>query len=304
MDILAESFLEYINKNKKIFYPSIYKNYKKNPELFSELGNLMLNWATAYLEKETNNVLTDGYSYFVLDVNKSQMNYEKNGAYVNKSYKEVYDSTYDNKEHMLKYHWGVYATTFTWAHHLLIYKFFKDFYISLFDDSKIHLLELGSGSGIWGMILMNIMQNAQISGVDISKVSVGLSREMSQKNGFGNRCTYIVDDALSFKSDTKYDGAISCFLLEHLETPEQLLNNLCENIISGGYAFVTCALTAAEIDHIYEFQRESEVIGMAENAGFRVIASFSSAPDHYIKENKFLPRSMALVLQKRHNEIW
>ena len=67
---------------------------------------------------------------------------------------------------------------------------------------------------------------------------------------------------------------------------------------------MTGALTAAESDHITEFRRESEIVVMAEEAGFRVESTFSGAPTGYPRDFRFLPRSMALVLQKKQNDNW
>ena len=98
--------------------------------------------------------------------------------------------------------------------------------------------------------------------------------------------------------------------MEHLEKPQLLLQNMASNLFPREYAFIIAALTAAEIDHIYEFRRESEVISMAEEAGFRVISMYSSAPSPRVLQafnansHRFLPRSLALVLQKRKNDIW
>ncbi len=59
-----------------------------------------------------------------------------------------------------------------------------------------------------------------------------------------------------------------------------------------------------EVDHIYEFRRESEVTAMAEDAGFRVVAMLSSAPGTIPQTSYFLPRSLGLVLQRRAHDIW
>jgi hypothetical protein len=66
--------------------------------------------------------------------------------------------------------------------------------------------------------------------------------------------------------------------------------------------FITTALTAAETDHIYEFRRESEVLLLAEEAGFRVVASLSATPLVDRGAALYIPRSMALSLQKRGDE--
>lgn len=113
----------------------------------------------------------------------------------------------------------------------------------------------------------------------------------------------MVGDALEYRN-SEADAGISCFLLEHLENPSALLDNLAANLKPRAYAFVTGALTAAEVDHIAEFRNESELIAMAEAAGFRVVAMTSASPAVYPNSMRFLPRAMAMVLQRRDNDIW
>lgn len=302
--INLENFLAYFEKHK-LFWPSVKRNREKNKVLFDELGSVMVNWAKNYLgEDQYKETMFKGYKSFVTDVGKSQMEYEKRGTYQNKSYAEVYASVYNNSDHMQLYHWGVYTTTFAWEHHLKIYKFFKEYFLPLLSKEKGRLLELGSGSGIWGLLFLNEFSDWNVVGVDISERSVEIANKMKTVTGFSDQTLYKLDDALSFKDEQKFDAAISCFLLEHIENPERLFQNISNNIDVGGYAFVTGALTAAEVDHITEFKSESEIVKMAELAGFRVIATFSVSPSPYPTNYKFLPRSMALVIQKRRNEIW
>jgi hypothetical protein len=66
----------------------------------------------------------------------------------------------------------------------------------------------------------------------------------------------------------------------------------------GGRAFVTGALTAAQIDHIYEFRHESELVQMAELTGLRVLQTCSTNPRRTLPRARFVPRSMALLLEK------
>ena len=120
-----ENFLSYFQTHKKLFAKSIIQNYNHQPENFSALGSVMIQWAKKYLGDDYLKILTDGYVSFVIDVNKSQMKYEKEKQYKNKTYQEVYESVYNNEAHMNLYHWGVYVTTFAWQHHLNIYTFFK-----------------------------------------------------------------------------------------------------------------------------------------------------------------------------------
>ena len=66
----------------------------------------------------------------------------------------------------------------------------------------------------------------------------------------------------------------------------------------GGCFFVTGALTAAQIDHIYEFRHESELVSLAEDCGLRVLETLSTNPARLLPGARFVPRSMALLVQK------
>jgi SAM-dependent methyltransferase len=300
-----DRFLDYIVKHEKTWWYSIEKNISKNRELFYKVGVTLTNYAANYIGEGYEKVLADGYVSFVADVTMSQMQYERSKHYPHKSYEEVYNDLYNNPEDMSQYHWGVYAITFLWEHHLKVYQFFENNFLSqIADIPQGTVLELGSGSGLWGMFLLNQLKDWKVVGVDISKTSVETAREQARFNGISNRAHYVVDNALTFMREKQFDAAISCFLLEHLEHPGQLFANIANNLKPGGYAFVTGALTAAERDHIYEFKRESELLLLAEENGFRVISSLSAAPDSDPRKYNFLPRSMCLLLQKRRNDIW
>ena len=95
------------------------------------------------------------------------------------------------------------------------------------------------------------------------------------------------------------DGVICSFLVEHLERPEQLFAVVNHLLRPRGLAFVTGALTAAQVDHIYEFRHESELVRLCEDHGLRVLSTLSVGPKRLLPRARFLPRSMALIVQKR-----
>jgi len=298
-----DQFLKQLAKKYPLFWPTVKQGLESNEELFREAGDTMIDWAKTALGDDYAGILAKGYAIYVTDVNRSQMKYERAGEYANKTYDEVYKAVYDNQEHMAQYHWGVFVINFAWDHHLRIYRFFRDEFVGRLGE-RGHAIDLGCGSGIWGMMMLKNRPQWSLQGIDISETSVALTARMATETGYGPRAKYDVGDALEYQAPEPADAGISCFLLEHLETPEKLLHNLAENLNPRAYAFVTGALTAAEVDHIAEFRRESELIKMAEDAGFRVVTMTSSSPDVYPDSMRFLPRSMAMVLQKRDNDIW
>jgi len=299
----TDRFIKHLESSCPLYSRSIRKNHYANIEAFEGLAEDMLLWAEALLGENYLTILESGYVQFVNDVNRSQLQYEKDRKYKNKTYAEVYDGVYNNAAYMEHYHWGVFTTTFAWEHHLKIYRYFVEYFANSLGESG-EILDLGSGSGIWSLLLLKNKGDWSTTGIDISDYSVNMAKELSSAGGFSAKSKFIVDDALKYKAEKKVDAVVSCFLLEHLEEPEKLFINVADNLKEGGYAFITAALTAAEVDHIFEFSRESELVGMAEKNGFRVVSILSESPKQYPRDNYFLPRSMAMVLKKRVNPIW
>lgn len=303
----TQAFLERLAKVAPVFYPIVAATAAANSQLFYPVAERMIGWAEVLLGEATLDTLIDGYLAFTIHVNQSQVAYETRGHYENSSYEEVRRHTYDNAEFMKDYHWGVYVTTFAWPHHLQIMQLFQSMFLSYLTVSSPapQLLELGSGSGVWSLTALQSAPHLRATLVDISQTSVDLSKRLIARTSHTAQMNVHHDNALTFQPKELADAGISCFLMEHLENPEQLLHSLHRNLRDRAYAFVTTALTAAEVDHIFEFRRESEVIQMAEASGFRVISSLSLAPKNTLSEKaRFLPRSMALILQKRCQQLW
>ena len=306
----VEKFLGYFSKHCQVCFPAIQQTHLNHKESFEELAEITLGWAENHLGKNWCKPLADGYLHFLMDVTRSQIEYERRGNYLNKSYKDVFESVYNNPEFMNLYHWGVFVSGFAWEHLIKIYDLYRRSFLPCLNPNGGRLLELGSGSGVWSLLSTHFLPQWTSQGIDISKKSVELSTAMAKNSGFENKVRFKAHDALTFKEDKKYNAGISCFLMEHLEKPQLLLENMASNLEPRAYAFVIAALTAAEVDHIYEFRRESEIVSMAEEAGFRVISMYSSAPSQLVLQalnansHRFLPRSLALILQKRKNDVW
>ena len=300
----CEKFLDYFSQYCQIYFPAIKDTQRNNRSSFEELTRIMLNWAENHIGENWQKVLADGYLHFLMDVNRSQVEYERRGNYLNKNYNDVFNRVYNNSEFMEFYHWGVFVSTFAWEHHIKIYDLYRNSFLPCLNPKGGYLLDLGSGSGIWSFLTTYFSPQWISQGIDISEKSVELSTKMALSSGFNTKVTFKTYDALKYKGNKKYNAAISCFLMEHLEKPQLLLQNMASNLETKGYAFITAALTAAEIDHISEFRRESEIVLMAEEAGFRVISMYSAAPPSHPDSYRFLPRSLALILQKRKNDIW
>jgi ubiquinone/menaquinone biosynthesis C-methylase UbiE len=264
------TLLTFVREQRPVFWRGIENTIAFDRDGFASAANPLVDWAADYLGSDFHVQLADGYAFLVMELAKSQAVYQKAGKYPNSSYDEVYEATYNNPEFMTNYHWGLYMATFAWPHHIKIFRFFEREFISKFGDESGLLLDLGSGSGVWSKLFISSNPNWRGLGVDISETSVNEANAMVSAMTSSSKIKYVLGDALDYSTDEPADAVISSFLLEHLENPRSLLENVSRNLKPKGFAFVTGALTAAEIDHISEFRYESELVILAEESGLRV----------------------------------
>ncbi|MBF0166049.1 MAG: class I SAM-dependent methyltransferase [Alphaproteobacteria bacterium] len=299
----AQTLLDYIRDEYPASWRIIEANIGRNPHLFADIANRAVGWASSHFGPSYVQILGDGYAHFLTDVNREQLSYDKRGSYRNRSYDDVYKDVYDNDQYMQYYNWGVFATTFLWEHHLRIYQFFIEAFVNhLQPDGNV--IELGSGSGIWSSLAASKTSGTTFTGIDISKSAVAVATSLSQAAGVDSRCTFKFGNALELVHEgERFNAGLSCFLMEHLEAPQMLIRKLAESVVPGGIIFLTAAITAAEVDHIYEFRSEGDVVAMLESNGLRVVKLLSATPQADVRR-RFLPRSVAVLAQVKQTAEW
>jgi SAM-dependent methyltransferase len=275
------------------------------PNEFDRIANTFLGWAAEALGGGALERAADAFARFCSGVNLAQGRYELAGHYENKSYEDCRRSVYDHDETMTDYLWGVFLSNFLWIHHLDLMLFFEQRFLRRLSAGD-HLVEIAPGHGGWGLWALHRIPQTRLTGYDISATSIAIANRLASSAGLSDRVAYVRCDAMELRSDPSplAQACICCFLVEHLEEPAHLLETVSHVLVPGGSAFFTGALTAAQVDHIYEFRRESELMLLAEQAGFRVLETRSVAPLRQLPNAKFLPRSMALVMQKRTRDSW
>jgi hypothetical protein len=282
------------SKRREPFHPRV-----------SEIAGMFLEWLVAARGENGISRAADAFVQFTTDVNMAQARYEADGHYANKSFAEVYADHYSQTETMDGYLWGIYLTNFLWAHHTEIGLFYRDYFLTKLPPSAA-LIEIAPGRGGWGAWALTVLPRACLQGFDISDSSIAIATSVARAAGLGHRAAYTLKNALDLDevADRMADGVICSFLVEHLEKPEELFTVVHHLLKPRGIAFVTGALTAAQVDHIYEFHVESEFVKQCEEHGMRVLATLSAGPSRTLPKAQFLPRSMALIVQRRINDIF
>jgi SAM-dependent methyltransferase len=105
------------------------------------------------------------------------------------------------------------------------------------------VLEAGCGVGAQTRLLVKRSPQTEFTCIDISEKSLVTANKLKEQSGFDN-VTFQQDNitTLSFDNST-FDHVFVCFVLEHLEDPVAVLNELKRVLIPGG------TLTVIEGDH-------------------------------------------------------
>ncbi|MEQ9009152.1 MAG: class I SAM-dependent methyltransferase [Ekhidna sp.] len=298
--------LMYIAENYPTFLGSIQQILESDHDLFYYVANRLVNWAANSLGKGYEKILVDGYLTVMYDSMKANALYQKQGQYPQKSFQDVFESLYNNPPIMSKYYWGIYSITFLLDTYLQLYQYYEETFVKTLvkTASKGKILELGSGSGLWSLTLLEHLQNWQVLGIDFSETSVTLSNNLAKVNGFNSQIKYNFNDPLTLRQENEFDAAISFYLVDRLKEPQLLFQNLANHLRTGGYAFLATTLTNAMSYHLYEYRRESELLLQAEENSFRVISYLSTVSTGASTQYQFVPRHIGLFMQKRRNDIW
>ncbi len=106
------------------------------------------------------------------------------------------------------------------------------------------VLEAGCGIGAQTVILAKNNPDAEITSIDISPPeSLEKARENTEKNGIKN-VKFLQANIFSLPfEDSSFDHIFVCFVLEHLQSPEEALKSLKKVLKPGG------TITVIEGDH-------------------------------------------------------
>lgn len=232
---------------------------------------------------------------FSEDFLRLQVKLETKKKYEMETFDQAYKEVYDNDLFMQKYLNGLLLTQIFWLNHMKIFSFF----FKNFCDGNAggDIMEVPIGTGIYLSEFLKKNPSWRGTGYDISKTAVKFSKRLFEKNE--TRARLEVKDVFEIKNE-KYDKIICGELMEHLETPEDLLSKLDELLKDDGEIFLTAAIWAANKDHIYLFKNEEELDTMISKY-FKIknkIVLDVYDRKEYSKDAECFPQNYAVILKK------
>lgn len=191
-----------------------------------------------------------------------QIELDATGHYKYSNYDEVRAAVYDNAEVMeSRYLNGLLLSQAFWINHYKMLMYFTEHFCHP-SSAAGTLLEVPSGTGIFISEFARMNPGWTATALDLSESSVAFTREVSRLNGADVNA--IKCDVFELPEDRRFDRIICGELLEHLEQPELLLGKLARLLAPEGSIFLTTAIWAANIDHIYLYVSAREARDMIE----------------------------------------
>lgn len=210
---------------------------------------------------------------FSLEFLNLQIKLEKTGGYPYSSFLEVEKNVYNDPNRKLKgpwYIWALYFSQFFWVTHNKVFSFFVDDFIKNSPDTGF-LLEVPTGTGLFiTKFLLNRSAWGGV-GVDLGETSIKFTKDVMDVYGLPpQRVKIINEDIYKFKTDKKFDRILCGEFLEHVEDPFSVLVKLKNLLNDNGKIFLTVAVWAAMIDHIYLYSSPEDVRLHIKKAGLKI----------------------------------
>ena len=219
-----------------------------------------------------------GYAMFVIDLLRRQRQFEKDRAYPAKSYAEAAAEVYFDEDYMMsEYLPGLLVSHYLWSHHYHQARFFDSAFVAQMElRAPVRFVEVGVGTGLYSRRVMERIPSSRGVGFDISPSSKAFADAHMRAFNLHDRFEIVLQDVVA-ETIAPSDWLICVEVLEHLEDPVRFLAALREGLAPGGRAFITAALNAPHVDHIYLYETPEEVVAQLTAAGFALEQYFVGA---------------------------
>lgn len=255
-------------------YPFMANIVNRNRVEFGDIWETKFDDMLAHLlpDRPAMESAVDGYVELALDILRLHKQYEKDGEYITKTYAEAAAQVYHNEDYMQNlYLPGILLSHYLWPHHYRHGVFFEHSFFADFQRGEDRsFCDIGIGTGFYSRWLLTAGDDVTGQGFDISTSSKAYTERQVAAYGAADRYRVNLRDIVAEPLDDATDWLMSVEVLEHLEDPLSFLKSLRRMLRPGGKAFITAAITAPNVDHIYLYRDAEEVVDQLIEAGFAI----------------------------------
>ncbi len=196
----------------------------------------------------------------------------RKGRYHLSNISGIHDDLYGNMEAMFSYLDGLLLTQVFWPNHYWLAQMFRQFLDRLSFGAKY--LEIGVGHGLFFSEVVRQRPDLVVLGVDVSHTALDYTRMVFELRCPSIRCPDLIQaDIRSGLSNphTTFNAISVAEVIEHVPDPEIILRKVGDLLEPNGKVYMTTAINAAAVDHIYLFETPEEVRALVDKEGFTVL---------------------------------
>ena len=237
------------------------------------------------------------YARFSLESVSQQAAYERDGKYQIGSFEQANAEVYQNKSYMeTQYLPGLLLSNYLWPHHYSVMSFFVEQFLPLIGKAdRQEFADAGVGTGLFSRLVLTAFSQAEGTAIDLSPHSLAFTARHLSSYGVERRCRLVEGDITSGDVFPGKSPFLICVeVLEHIEDPLKLLETLRKMLAPKGLGFVTAAINAANLDHIYLYRNTAQVTDQLVTAGFKIFKQFNI--DAYPSRGNHPPPSLAAFI--------
>lgn len=245
--------------------------------------------------------LAEAYQSITNDTLREQVYFQRNGHYRHSDFESVAKGVYFDDDYMSRYMYGLALTLYLWPNHLTLLRFFRQ----QFPRGRAgRYLEVGPGHGAFFRWAVRHGAYNEYLGVDISPTSLEMTKRLlAGETDLDTRaCRLVEADFLEERGiEGPFDALVMGEVLEHVEQPGRFLSRLRELAAPDAFIYISTAINAPAVDHIYLFRNVDEVASLAQDAGLRVVETCATpyvgcSMEETIRRR--LPVNVAMVLSR------
>ncbi len=210
------------------------------------------------LEGKNLEYLADAYNILNRSALKEQIYFKKKNKYRYSSLLEVESFAQRDPQFFEKYMYGLSLSIFLWQQHIKIRRFFVDILPRVAIGNYI---EIGPGHGYFLIKAMQICSYKYYEGIDISQTNADLTKKIIESKIWGKYSNYniVTGDFTSIQRRARYDAVVLGEVLEHVENPTLLLNQISSISNNGAFIYISTCINSPMIDHIHLFRKIDDV---------------------------------------------
>ncbi len=305
---MLEAFLSEIFRLQPTQEKKVGQLFRDQPQAKTDLA-LFLKHYTPLIESERVGGLEGlaaAYNQMLDELVACRLHFIREGCYPLQSAEDAFDRVYNNEQQMWPYMLGLAVSQYLWPTHYALLQFYKQAIRQA--DPAGRFLEIGCGPGIFINELTGVTEEtATIDVVDISPVSIALSKELLQlvKPEILQRIRFIQSDIVDYDEATPYNFIGMGEVLEHVEDPLAVLKSLHRLLHDDGRLYISTCANCPTIDHIYLYHNVEEIRLMIEEAGFHIakeaVLPSEDKPMEYMEQHKLDIVYGALLVKQENN---